>query len=90
MTATQKSECPMGVGQVAEGSTENASILPERIGDSKVLANLKASLAMSGHAVHDLANGGYLVVATKWAGMCRECPDLRSLTAFARQIGATA
>lgn len=56
--------------------------------DRKTLDTLKAQLALYGHAVHDLASGGYLVVATRWAGMCRELPDLHALAAFSRQIGA--
>jgi hypothetical protein len=57
---------------------------------SKALATLTAQLAIAGHAVHGLDGGGYLVVATKWAGMCKQVPDLRALAAFARQIGASA
>lgn len=54
----------------------------------KALAYLKAVFAMKGHAVHELSGGGFIVVATQWAGMCRECPDLHALRTFARQIGA--
>jgi hypothetical protein len=57
--------------------------------EDKAAATLTAQLAIAGHAVHTLAGGGFLVVATKWAGMCRECPDLRALAAFAKQIGAS-
>jgi hypothetical protein len=73
---------------VAEEGSENGAIVASLASDGKAVATLKAQLAIAGHAVHELATGGYLVVATRWAGMCRECPDVRSLAAFARQIGA--
>lgn len=88
MRAPQKSECPVAAGQVAKESTESAVIVTPAGADGKALATLKAQLAISGHSVHHLADGGFLVVATKWAGMCREVPDLHALAAFARQIGA--
>jgi hypothetical protein len=58
--------------------------------DCKALATLKAQFALCGHSVHEMAGGGYLVVATKWAGLCREIPDLPTLAAYAKQIGARA
>jgi hypothetical protein len=88
MMAPQKSECPVAAGQIAKGSTEDAAIVAPVTTEGKGLATLKAQLAIAGHAVHELAGGGFVVIATRWAGMCRECPDLRALAAFARQIGA--
>jgi len=55
------------------------------IAQDKVLSTLMAALALHGHAVHELAEGGFLV--TRW-GMTRHCPGLDALQAFARQIGA--
>jgi hypothetical protein len=92
MSDPQKSECP-GVqpGQIAkEGAETQDRSITQPADEGKALATLKASLALAGHAVHELSGGGFLVVATRWAGLCRECPDVRALAAFARQIGARA
>lgn len=51
----------------------------------KVLATLSAALALRGHQVHTLASGDFLVC--RW-GLSRVCPDLTTLRALARQIGA--
>ena len=87
MSGVHKSERPVGAGRIAEGSTENAEILA--LGDQlrKARANIKAALALHGHAVHELADGGFLVINTRWGGLCRECPDLSALAAFARMLG---
>jgi hypothetical protein len=76
----------------ADGSNENAAILaPVDDARKKRLITLKAQFALhGGHAVHELASGGFLVVATRWGGMSRECPDLSALAAFARQLGIRA
>jgi hypothetical protein len=58
--------------------------------DCKALATLRAQLGIRGHAVHCLDSGGYLVVDTKWAGLCKALPDLAALAAFAKQLGARA
>lgn len=55
--------------------------------EQKLLATAKAALGLRGHAVHELANGGYLV--SRW-NMTRHCWDLRELMTFARQVGAIA
>jgi hypothetical protein len=52
--------------------------------DSKELSTLRAKLGLLGLGLYALAGGGYLV--TRW-GLCRECPDLRAVAAFARQVG---
>lgn len=72
----------------ADSKTSNA-ILQQCGDERKALANLKAAFALhaGAHAVHELADGGYLVVSTRWAGLCRQCPDFRALMQFARQIG---
>ena len=53
--------------------------------EKKREASVKAKLAIKGHAVRLLAEGGYLVT---WNGYCRTCPDLDDLERFARQVGA--
>lgn len=52
--------------------------------DAKAVATIKAKLAIMGHAVFDLAEGGYIV--TRW-GMVRHCADVGQLAAFLEQIG---
>lgn len=52
--------------------------------DAKAVATIKAKLAIMGHAVFDLAEGGYIV--TRW-GMARHCADVGQLAAFLEQIG---
>jgi hypothetical protein len=92
MTAAHKSESRAGARQVAEQNTDSTPIVPSWDDDSKALSTLKARFALhdGGHAVHELASGGFLVVATRWGGMSRECPDLSALAAFARQLGVRA
>lgn len=81
---------PGEAGQVAEETTDS-SIVPQARMDEKrpdkLLATLKAQLAMKGHAVHERAGGGFLVVATRWGGLSRECADLEALAAFTRRLG---
>ena len=89
MRPPQKSESPVAAGQFAEEGAERNSILAPDASDRKELATLRARLAMAGHAVHELASGGFLVVDTRWAGLCKECPDLRALATFARLVGAS-
>lgn len=86
MKAPQKSESPVAAGQFAKDqSTESSS--DSAIAAEKHKASLQAAFARAGHAVHQLASGGYLVVAIRWGGLCREVPDLPALAAFARQMG---
>jgi hypothetical protein len=86
--SAQKSESPMAVGQFAAETFEYGDIVALADARGKAVATLRAQLALAGHAVHELAGGGFLVIATRWAGMCRECPDVAALAAFARQLGA--
>ena len=52
----------------------------------KDVATLRALLALAGgHAVHELAGGGFLVA---WRGHQRHCHDLAELEAHARRVGA--
>lgn len=89
MIAAPETQTP-GASPGSAEETTNTTIVPS-FGDDrkeKDLRTLIAQMAMAGHSVHTLASGGFLVVATKWAGMCRECPTMHALVAFARQIGA--
>lgn len=54
--------------------------------NAKLTANLIAAFALRGHSVYELAGGGFAV--TRW-GLVKQVPDLRALSAFARQVGAT-
>lgn len=82
--APQKSERPAGAGRIADKSIENTPILTADGAEGKALATLKAAYAMAGHAVHELADGGYLVCKFNLA---KHCPDVRALAAFAKQTG---
>ena len=53
---------------------------------SKAIASQIAQLAIAGHAVHPLANGGYLVCKY---GYTHQAPDLEALQAFARRLGVS-
>jgi hypothetical protein len=50
----------------------------------KVEATVFASFALRGFSVHK-AGDGFLV--SRW-GLTRHCPDIQTLIAFARQVGA--
>lgn len=69
-------------GPLATNQNTPADITP----DQPMLANLKAQLALAGHAVY-LVESGYLVC--RW-GQSRVCSDLAALQAFARMVGARA
>lgn len=77
-------------GRTLWGWQAEAQIVSDAADAGKTVATLRAKLALSGHAVHDLADGGFLVVAVRWGGLCRECPDLAALAAFARMLGVRA
>ncbi len=57
--------------------------------DTKELSTLKARAALAGHTVYELANGAFLAVNTKWAGMARHCPDAAALAAFLAKLEGT-
>jgi hypothetical protein len=52
--------------------------------DSKAIATQVAHLAIAGHAVHPLADGGYLVCKY---GYTYEARDFEALQVFARKLG---
>jgi hypothetical protein len=51
---------------------------------SKAESNLRALLALAGHSVHPLRDGGYLVA--KW-GYTYQADDIADLQAFAVRLG---
>lgn len=53
--------------------------------DQKLLATIKAKMALRGFQVHDTVTGGWLVA--RW-NLSRYCPTLEDLQAFAEQVGA--
>lgn len=55
--------------------------------ETKSLSTLKARLALLGHEVYELADGGFVVTRV---GAARRCPDLAALGAFLRLIGGAA
>lgn len=71
--------------EAAEGSTNTAIVAHDAEDGKTTLATIKAQLALRGHAVHETADGGFLV--TRWS-LVKHCPDLRCLAAFARAVGA--
>ncbi|MDG5973725.1 hypothetical protein H010_00590 [Hydrogenophaga taeniospiralis CCUG 15921] len=52
----------------------------------KAVATLRAQLALRGIHCYDCTTGGWLVCDHT---MSRHCPNVESLDAFARQVGAT-
>lgn len=83
MSATLKSECPGGAGQVAEQNTNDLNY-PTGQRHSKAESNLRALLALAGHAVHLLQGGGYLVCKY---GYTYEAKDFGALQSFAMRLG---
>ena len=54
--------------------------------DGKAIATQIACLALAGHAVHQIADGGYLVCKY---GYTHHAKDFAALQAFARKLGVT-
>jgi hypothetical protein len=79
----QKSECPIAVGHYANQSTNDLDYPPSER-RSKVESTLRALLALAGHSVHPLRDGGYLVA--KW-GYTYQADDIADLKAFAARLG---
>lgn len=52
--------------------------------EEKTVATIAAKFSLLGHAVHKLADGGFMV--TRWS-MSRYCPDVAALSAFLAVIG---
>jgi len=53
---------------------------------SKAIATQIAELALRGHVVHQLVDGGYLVCKY---GYTHHAPDFAALQAFARRLGVS-
>ena len=82
MSTTIQKKSPQTVGAVVGGSEETH---PNFTSQTKSEATLLAKFALLGHAVHRLADGGFLV--TRWGLMTRHCPDAASLAAFLATVG---
>jgi hypothetical protein len=85
MSTAQKSESPAVTGLIADERTESRASVTPAPDHRKKVATLIAAMALSGHEVHELTAGGFMVV--RW-GTTRHCPDVAALECFARQIGA--
>lgn len=85
MNTTQKAQSPGGAGQSAKETTD-AAIVAQPLEERKHEATLMAKLAIRGHAVHRMVEGGYLVV---FHGYVKRCVDLVALEDFAKQVGAS-
>lgn len=81
---TQKNESPVAAGQFAHQDADAGAIVARGGDDEKVVDTLIARFALMGHAVHRLADGGFLV--ERW-GLTRHCADVTALQAFLVQIG---
>lgn len=64
--------------------TAHTAIVGEHPETGKRENTLVAQFALRGHAVHRLADGGFLVCRH---GFVKHCPDLAALAGFARQTG---
>ncbi len=84
MTAPQEAQSPLAGGLSADNQTDTPIVADDESVD-KIKWTLVAKFALVGFAVHELAEGGFLVC--KW-NLSRHCPDLPALMAFARQVGA--
>jgi hypothetical protein len=79
----QKAQSPGGAGQSAKEPADTV-IVGQTPADRKTVATLKAQFALRGHAVHEMAGGGFIIC--RW-GLVRACRDLEALQAFARKMG---
>jgi len=77
----------VGAVQAPKEAEQNASIVASTPDCDKIVSSFKARFALLGHAVHDLADGGFIV--SRW-NLTRHCPDVRALGAFLKQIGGGA
>lgn len=78
-----KSECPVAAGHYANQSTNDLDY-PQSERHSKAESTLCALLALAGHSVHPMRDGGYLVA--KW-GYTYHANDIADLQAFAVRLG---
>lgn len=85
MSAAQKAQSPVAAGQSAN-ETANVQIVGQQPEIAKRETTLIAQFALAGHAVHRMAEGGFLVCRH---GYVKHCPDLAALAGFAKQTGVT-
>lgn len=88
MSGPQKSDWPVGAGQVANANTTETASIVAPYGDDdnaqrKLQDRLIAELALAKHTAWQLASGGYIVTA--W-GHAKELPDLHALAHFVRRV----
>lgn len=83
MSAAHKSEWPAGTGHNANLNT-NALNSATGAPSCKAVATQIAKLAIAGHAVHQTADGGYLVCKY---GYSHHAADFDSLQSFALKLG---
>ena len=84
MSTTQKAQSPAAT-ELSANETTDAPIVVQPLEERKHEATLMAKLALRGHSVHRMVEGGYLVV---FHGYVKRCADLMALEDFAKQVGA--
>lgn len=84
MSAQEKAAGGVSAPEAATQKVEG-SIVSDREQERKHEATLMAKLALRGHAVHRMVEGGYIVV---FHGYVKRCADLDALEGFAVQVGA--
>ena len=85
MSAAQKAQSQVAAWQSAN-ETADTPILGQQPEIAKRETTLIAQFALAGHAVHRMAEGGFLVCRH---GYVKHCPDLAALAGFAKQTGVT-
>lgn len=70
-----------------QSSTGNPAVNVLADEDDLPAIRLSLQLALAGFKVHTLPEGGFIIC--RW-GLSKHCPDVRTLGAFARQVGAKA
>jgi hypothetical protein len=78
-----KSECPGLAGHIAEQSSNTLNFATDTR-TSKSEAELIFDLKKSGHSVHALKDGGYII--SQW-GFSNHAKDIKALQAFAVRVG---
>lgn len=81
-----KDKCPGDQAEALKGNEKaDTPNCTDAAAERKVIANLRAGLALAGgHALHQLADGTFLVT---WRHLSRSLPDLNAVAAFAHQAG---
>lgn len=86
MSAAQE-KAAVGVSSTpAADQKADAQIVGQQPEIAKLETTLIAQFALAGHAVHRMAEGGFLVCRH---GYVKHCPDLAALAGFAKQTGVT-